>query len=155
MPFPGYVNPCELEGIFAKGEALIPGVIRNGAVSVSSGDFAFHPPDAHELPSILAKSFQNAKDSSVIICDRGYQLTLDFAYNQFHWEGNKRTGTLMMNGLFLSNGILPCSVLAKRLQEYNTLLIDFYKTGGYKPLMDFYKKCHQTIYTDWKTAFPD
>lgn len=146
---------CELEGIVAKEEALIPGIIRNGAVSVSSGDFAFHPPDAHELPSILAKSFQDANDVSVFICHRGYRLALDFAYNQFHWEGNKRTGTLMMNGLFLSNGILPCSVPAKRLQEYNTLLVNFYKTGGYRPLIDFYKHCHQTIYADWKTAFPE
>ncbi|MDZ7666989.1 MAG: hypothetical protein U5K27_16970 [Desulfotignum sp.] len=146
---------CELEGIVAKQEALIPGVLRNGAVSVSSGDFTFHPPDAHELPTILAKSFENAKDASVLICDRGYRLALDFAYNQFHWEGNKRTGTLMMNGLFLSNGILPCSVPAGRLQEYNTLLMKLYKTGEYGSLIDFYKDCHQTIYADWQTAFPE
>ena len=73
--------------------------------------------------------------------------------NQFHWDGNKRTGNLMMNGLFLSNGILPCSVPAKRLLEYNTLLMNFYKSNDYKAVIDFLKNCHMGIYKDWNMDF--
>jgi len=68
----------------------------------------------------------------VDVCARGYNLCVDFVYNQFHWDGNKRTGTLLMNGLFLTNGILPCSVSAKKLKEYNFVLMDLYKTGNWR-----------------------
>ena len=146
---------CELEYIVAKDEALVPGIIRDGTVSVSSGDFIFHPPEFHELQSIFAQAIEDATDDTIFICDRGYKLALDFAFNQFYWEGNKRTGNLMMNGLFLSNGILPCSVSAKRLQDYNALLMDFYKVGEYQPVMDFYNDCHRDIYADWKMDFPN
>ena len=145
---------CELEYIVAKDEALVPGIIRNGTVSVSCGDFTFQPPEFPELRSIFAKAIEDAKNNAIFICDRGYKLALDFAFNQFHWEGNKRTGNLMMNGLFLSNAVLPCSVPAKRLQEYNVLLLDFYKSGIYQPIMNFYNDCHKSIYLDWKMDFP-
>ncbi len=146
---------CELEQIVAKDEALVPGIIRDGAVTVSSGDFNCHPPEFHELPGLLDRSFKDAQDDSVFFCDRGYRLALDFLFNQFHWEGNKRTGTLMMNGFFMSSGVLPCSVPAKRLQEYNTLLMNLYRTGDHQPLMAFYRDCHHNIYADWKMEYPN
>lgn len=80
---------CELEQIVAKDEAIMPGIIRDGAVTVSSGDFTYHPPAFHELPELLARSFREAQDDTVFVCDRGYGLALDFAYHQFHWEGKK------------------------------------------------------------------
>ncbi len=145
---------CELEGVVAKDEALVPGILRDGTVTVSSGDFTYHPPDFKELPALLARSLKAAENETVFICDRGYRLVLDFAYCQFHWEGNKRTGNLMMNGLFINNGVLPCSIPAKRLQEYNTLLMAFYRGGEYQPLMEFYQDCHRNIYANWKMQFP-
>jgi Fic family protein len=145
---------CELEGIVAKDEALEPGIIRNGTVSVSSGDDSFHPPEHQKLTKLFADAIKAASNDKSSICDRGYKLALDYTYNQFHWDGNKRTGNLMMNGLFLSNGILPCSVPSKRLKEYNTLLVEFYKHGKYKPVMDFYKDCHRGLYKDWKMIYP-
>jgi len=43
---------------------------------------------------------------------------------------------------------------AKKLNEYNTLLIDFYKFGKFQTVKDFYNNCHQEIYKDWKMEFP-
>jgi len=140
---------CALNGIVAKDEALVPGVIRDGAVSVSSGDDTYHPPAPEKLPGMLRDVLAYAKHDAISIQKRGYSLAASFVYKQFHWDGNKRTGSLMMNGLFLSNGILPCSVPAKRLQEYNALLMDLYKTGDSRPVIEFYEHCHQAIYRDW------
>ncbi len=145
---------CELEYIVAKDEALEPGVIRNGAVSVTSGDFTYHPPDFPELPVLLKQCLDNAGRKTISPCKRGYKLALDFAWNQFYWDGNKRTGNLMMNGLFMGNGILPCSVPAVKLKEYNTLLMDFYKYGNFKMIMNFLQACHRQIYMDWQMDFP-
>ncbi len=145
---------CDLEFIVAKNEALKPGIIRDGHVSVSCGDSTFHPPEYYKLSSIFKETIKDANNDKNFIFDRGYKLTLDYALNQFHWEGNKRTGNLMMNGLFLSNGILPCSVPAKKLKEYEKLLTDFYLSGKDKLIHNFYKNCHREIYKDWKMEFP-
>jgi len=145
---------CELEGIVAKDNALEPGIIRNGIVSVSIGDYSFSPPDHQKIPVIFVTAIKNASDNKKSIFDRGYNLVTDYTFNQFHWDGNKRTGNLMMNGLFLSNGILPCSVPSKRLKEYNTLLMELYKNGQYKPVMNFFKDCHQDLYKDWGMTYP-
>jgi len=95
---------CVLESIVAKDEALEPGIMRNGTVSVSSGDFNFHPPEHHDLPSIFNKAIQDANNDTIFICDRGYKLALDYTFNQFHWDGNKRTGNLMMDVFTWDNG---------------------------------------------------
>ena len=145
---------CTLEGIAAKDEALEPGIIRNGAVSVSSGDYSFQPPDNEKLPALFSTVIKEANDKNKPICERGYKLAAEYAFNQFHWDGNKRTGNLMMNGLFLDNGILPCPIPAKRLNEYNTALMDLYKNGQYKPVIDFHRSCHQELYKQWKMEYP-
>ena len=96
---------CELESIVAKDEALTPGIVRDGAVSVTSGDFTYYPPEHGELPGLLDQALREAGNINKPLCERGYRLSLAFVWNQFHWDGNKRTGNLMMNGLFLSHGI--------------------------------------------------
>jgi len=146
---------CELEGIVAKDEALSPGILRNGPVSVSSGDFTYIPPQSEELSFLIEQTFKEALSEDIPLFERGYKLALDFAWNQFHWEGNKRTGTLMMNGLFMSNGLLPLSVPASRLLEYNTLMMAFYRSGKFSEVMDFLKACHKTIYQSCGMNFPE
>lgn len=145
---------CELAGIAAKDEALEPGTIRNGAVSVSSGDYSFSPPGHEKLQALFSSVIKEASDNKKPICERGYKLTTEYAFNQFHWDGNKRTGNLMMNGLFLDSGLLPCPIPAKRLNEYNTALMVLYKDGQYKPVMDFHRSCHQELYKEWKMKYP-
>lgn len=88
------------------------------------------------------------------ICERGYKLAAGYAFNQFHWDGNKRVGNLMMNGLFLDNGVLPCPIPEKRLNEYNTALMALYKDGRYKPVIDFHRSCHQALYKKWEMKYP-
>ena len=145
---------CELESIVAKDEALTPGIIRDGAVSVTSGDFTYHPQEYGELSALLENALKEAGNIGQSVCKRGYRLSLSFAWNQFHWDGNKRTGNLMMNGLFLSHGILPCSIPTSRLLEYNTLLMEFYRGHCEKMLISFLEDCHREIYSDWKMDFP-
>ena len=145
---------CHLEGIAAKDEALEPGIIRNGVVSVSSGDYSFSPPDHDKLPAIFTASIKEANDKNIPVCDRGYKLAADYAFNQFHWDGNKRTGNLMMNGLFLDKGLLPCPIPSRRLNEYNIALMELYKNGQPKPVIDFHKSCHKGLYEEWKMEYP-
>jgi prophage maintenance system killer protein len=63
------------------------------------------------------------------------------ARNQFFWDVNKRTGRFMMNGILLSKGYPIINVPAKRQQEFNTLMLDFYSTGDMQPMNQFLRSC--------------
>ncbi len=146
---------CDLENIVAKDEALKPGIIRDGVVSVSSGDYVYHPPEDKEtIRSLFAASIKEASDNNKPICKRGYKLAADYAFYQFHWDGNKRTGNLMMNGLFLDKGLLPCPIPSRRLNEYNIALMELYKNGQHKPVIEFHQSCHKELYKEWKMEYP-
>ncbi|NOX35562.1 MAG: hypothetical protein GXP56_17830 [Deltaproteobacteria bacterium] len=56
---------CKLEYIVAKDEALTPGIIRDGAVSATGGDFTCHPPEPHELPALFDQALKDASQKEV------------------------------------------------------------------------------------------
>ncbi len=47
----------------------------------------------------------------------------------------------MMNGILLANGFPIINVRAKRQQEFNTLMLDFYATNDMKPMNKFLRSC--------------
>ncbi len=134
---------CLLQKIIAKNEALEVGRFRSGQVSIAGTDH--QPPHADQLDDV----FRYTLDDILTIKDiqeQAYRLHLDFAYNQFFYDGNKRTGLLMMNGHLMSHGYPPLSIPAKRLHEYNSGMIRFYEHGAYDTMMVFLKQCHEAMY---------
>ncbi|MBI9080743.1 MAG: Fic family protein [Pseudodesulfovibrio sp.] len=134
---------CSIQKVIGKDEALEPGQFRSGQVGIAGTEHK--PPQAGELDEIFGrviKKILEIKD----ICEQAYRLHLDFARNQFFWDGNKRTGLLMLNGHLMSNGYSPLSVPAKRLTEYNAGMIDFYENGDYTQMLTFLKECHEAMY---------
>lgn len=134
---------CSIQKVIGKGEAPEPGQFRSSQVGIAGTEHK--PPQASELDEIfrrVIKEILELKD----ICEQAYRLHLDFARNQFFWDGNKRTGLLMLNGHLMSNGYSPLSVPAKRLTEYNAGMIDFYESGDYTQMLAFLKECHEAMY---------
>lgn len=143
---------CDLQYIVALNEAIDPGKIRQGGISIAGTDYK--PPEPDKLKNLLKKTIIKALNKNYSLLNRGYELHLDFAKNQFFWDGNKRSGLLMMNGLFMSNGFLPLSVPAKRLFDYNSKMIDFYNSDNILPMMEFLESCHQLMYEKFNIPFP-
>ncbi|OEU66400.1 MAG: cell filamentation protein Fic [Desulfovibrio sp. S3730MH75] len=132
-----------IQKVIAKDEVLEIGQFKSGQIGIAGTDYV--PPKADELEEL----FPNVITEILKIEDireQGYRIHLDFAHNQFFYDGNKRTGLLMANGHLLSNGYAPLSVPAKWLTEYNAGMIKFYETGDHAEMMSFLNKCHETMH---------
>ena len=62
---------------------------------------------------------------------------LRMARAQFFWEENR----FMMNGILLSHGFPIINVPAKRQQEFNQLMLDFYTTADMAGMNKFLRSC--------------
>lgn len=134
---------CSIQKVLGKGEALEPGQFRSGQVGIAGTEYK--PPQASELDEIFEQVIQKILELKDVR-EQAYRLHLDFARNQFFWDGNKRSGLLMLNGHLMSNGYSPLSIPAKRLTEYNAGMIDFYESGDRAKMMAFLRECHKAMY---------
>lgn len=134
---------CSIQKVIGKGEALNPGEFRTGKVGIAGTDY--EPPKADTLEALYPEVINEIHKLEDVL-SQAYRLHLDLARCQFFWDGNKRTGLLMLNGHLMSNGYSPLSVSAKRLTEYNAGMIKFYENGEYDEMMIFLKECHEAMY---------
>ncbi|PTN31765.1 Fic family protein [Desulfonatronum sp. SC1] len=134
---------CVLQSIIAKDEALEVGQFRSGRVGISGTDY--QPPDPESLDDYFQTMIQSL-DQYTDLRDQAYVLHLLFARNQFFFDGNKRTGLLMMNGLLLSKARPPLSIPAKRLHEYNVGMIRYFDTGDPSEMLAFLRQCHDRMH---------
>ncbi|OAT17649.1 hypothetical protein M979_2144 [Buttiauxella noackiae ATCC 51607] len=62
-------------------------------------------------------------------------------FQQFFFNGNKRTGLYMMNGWLMSNGFDPISIPAFRSQEFNDKMRRFYTNKDATEMLAFLWSC--------------
>jgi hypothetical protein len=88
------------------------------------------PPPAEPLGKNLHLIFQRGTDVILGLSSGAFEQAIAYflfaAFQQFYYDGNKRTGRYMMNGHLMSHGIDAISVPAARKQEFNTEMTDFY-----------------------------
>ena len=135
---------CALQGIVAKEEALEWGVFRSGGVRISGTDYI--PPVSEKLDDNF-QALCSRLTTIENIKERGFIASLDMARNQYFYDGNKRTGLLMMNGIFISHGVMPFSIPAKDVLQYNENMLRFYSSGDEREMLDFYKRSYQKEYS--------
>ena len=79
-----------------------------------------------------------------------FQLTPDFsspdkaleaftwgARGQFFWDGNKRTSLMLANKILVSSGSGIMTITDKYMEQFNTLLLNYYNTGKSEELKQF------------------
>ncbi|MFW5498932.1 MULTISPECIES: Fic family protein [unclassified Maridesulfovibrio] len=133
---------CDLQSVIAKDEALEIGSFRSGQVGIAGTDYC--PPKPDDLESTFKNVLATIEAEESIVV-QGYLLHLLFARSQFFYDGNKRTGLLMMNGHLLSNGYPPMSIPAKLLAEYNSGMIEYYESGDPANMLVFLRDCHEKL----------
>ncbi len=114
----------KINSIVARNEALEVGGFRTGLVGIAGTDY--RPPVPDRLPVLFE---ENRSVDIKQLPESAYRYFLSAARNQYFWDGNKRTGQLMMNGTLMTNGYLPVSIAAKHRLEYNKLMVPFYESG--------------------------
>ena len=116
----------ELNAIVAKDEALKVGCLRDDMFRINGTDSL--PPEHEDLLYMFeqgAEAIENIENP----VERAYAYSAWAAYNHFFFDGNKRTGRLVMNGILLSNGYDALTIAAANQLEYNTSCLELYNTG--------------------------
>lgn len=58
-------------------------------------------------------------------------------WGQFFWDGNKRSGMALANKILISGGAGILTITDKHMEQFNTLLLDYYNTGNGDALKSF------------------
>ncbi|MGL5948561.1 MAG: Fic family protein, partial [Aeromonas sp.] len=127
-----------IHAIAAAEEALVWGEFRNGYVSIAGSEY--EPPTPDELPAYWL-ALEQMLTQQHDIYDRAISAFLQMARMQFFWDVNKRTGRFIMNGILLAGGWPIINVPAKRQQEFNTLMLDFYQNNDMTAMNKFLRSC--------------
>ena len=125
---------CKLNEYIARNEALEWGKLRTGSVGISGTDYEPPVPDkektVQELESILTTIDASATDKALEAFAWGTR-------GQFFWDGNKRTSLLLANKILVSAGAGIMTITDKYMEQFNSLLLNYYNTGEKEKLKHF------------------
>ncbi len=125
---------CKLNEYIARNEALEWGKLRTGSVGISGTDYEPPVPDkektVEELESILSAPDASSTDKALESFTWG-------ARGQFFWDGNKRTSLMLANKILVSFGSGIMTITDKYMEQFNTLLLNYYNTGESEELKQF------------------
>lgn len=124
---------CKINEYITRNEALEWGKLRTGSVGISGTDYLPPVPSAdavkNELDAILtADTSATAKALEAFVWG---------ARGQFFWEGNKRTSMTLANKILIAAGAGFLTITDRHMEQFNTLLLDYYNTGESEALKDF------------------
>lgn len=125
---------CKLNEYIARNEALEWGKLRTGSVGISGTDY--EPPiptrekTIEELENILSVPDASATDKALEAFTWG-------ARGQFFWDGNKSTSLMLANKILVSSGSGIMTITDKYMEQFNSLLLNYYNTGENEELKQF------------------
>lgn len=124
---------CKLNEYIARNEALEWGKLRTGSVGISGTDY---------MPPIPAEDQTRAELDAILTADttataKALEAFVWGARGQFFWDGNKRTSMTLANKILISAGAGFLTITDRHMEQFNTLLLDYYNTGESESLKDF------------------
>lgn len=125
---------CKLNEYIARNEALEWGKLRTGTVAISGTEYIPPVPTADSVRSELTKILT---DNTTTATEKALNVFVWGARGQFFWDGNKRTSMTLANKILISEGRGILTITDKYMQEFNTLLLDYYNTGNCEQLKAF------------------
>ena len=125
---------CKLNEYIARNEALEWGMLRTGMVGISGTDYEPPVPDRTKTETELT-AILSVKDASAT--DKALEAFTWGTRGQFFWEGNKRTSLVLANKILISSGAGILTITDKFMEEFNSLLLDYYNTGKSETLKQF------------------
>lgn len=124
---------CKLNEYIARNEALEWGKLRTGSVGISGTDYM--PPVPSELQARAELDAILTADTTAT--EKALEAFVWGARGQFFWDGNKRTSMTLANKILISAGAGFLTITDKHMEQFNTLLLDYYNTGESNALKDF------------------
>ena len=134
----------QLHTIVGQEEALEWGVLRSKQVHIHG--VSHIPPAANDLPALAEKGFAFLRERLENPIERAIAVFLFISRSQFFFDCNKRTASLMMNGVLLSEGFYPITVLRETMEEFNEKLRAFYNSGDATEMLRYFASTSAKLY---------
>lgn len=124
---------CKINEYIARNEALEWGKLRTGSVMISGTDYLPPVPSAEAVAAELAEIL--SADTSATA--KALEAFVWGARGQFFWDGNKRTSMTLANKILIAAGAGFLTITDRHMEQFNTLLVEYYNTGDSEALKDF------------------
>ena len=124
---------CKLNEYIARNEALEWGKLRTGSVGISGTDYV--PPVPVE--DQVRTEFHSIMSSNATATEKALEAFVWGARGQFFWDGNKRTSMTLANKILVPAGAGLLTITDNHMEQFNTLLLDYYNTGEKEDIKDF------------------
>lgn len=116
----------------ARNESISWGQLRNGKVEITGTSYIPEIPNEEKVKNDIAKILEIENTT-----ERAIEYMLYGMRNQLFWDGNKRTSTICANKIMIQNGNGIIKIPDDKLQEFTTLLSEFYTTNEKKKIKQF------------------
>lgn len=117
---------CKINELVARNESIEWGVLRSGNVQITGTEYIPDVPEEEVVKKQIAEILK-IKNTT----ERAIEYMLYGMRSQLFWDGNKRTSMICANKIMIENGNGIIKVPDNKLEEFNTLLSEFY-TSNYK-----------------------
>ena len=116
----------------ARNESLEWGTLRNGKVEITGTTYITEVPVESEVKD---------KINDILKIDNSTEKAIEYMLygmrTQLFWDGNKRTSIICANKIMIQSGAGIIKVPDDKLEEFNTLLSEFYTTNDNKVIKEF------------------
>ena len=133
-----------LHALVGKEEALEWGKLRSHQVHIQGVSHV--PPAANDLPFLAEKGFEYLRECVHDPVEQAIATFLFLSRSQFFFDCNKRIASLLMNGILLSHGFYPITVLRETTEEFNDNLRNFYDSGDGTGMFQYFKQICVKLY---------
>lgn len=123
---------CKVNEYVARNESLEWGKLRTGKVEITGTNYIPDVPEEKIVKGEI-KEILNIEN----VTQRAITYMLYGMRRQLFWDGNKRTSTIVANKIMIENGVGIIKVPDNKLEEFNTLLTEFYDTNDMKKISEF------------------
>ena len=103
-------------------------------------------PKKDYLERHISKELEEILSSDKSATEKALNAFVWGARGQFFWDGNKRTSMTLANKILIAAGAGFLTITDRHMEQFNTLLVEYYNTGDSEALKDFlYKNTIQGI----------
>lgn len=128
---------CKINEYVSRNESLEWGKLRSGRVEITGTEYIPPIPDREETQKEIDEILKIENETQRAITYMLYGMR-----KQLFWDGNKRTSTIAANKIMIASGAGIIKVPDNKLEEFNTLLTEFYNTNEMEKISKFiYENC--------------
>ena len=128
---------CKINEYVSRNESLEWGKLRSGRVEITGTEYIPPIPDREETQKEIDEILKIENETQRAITYMLYGMR-----KQLFWDGNKRTSTIAANKIMIASGAGIIKVPDNKLEEFNTLLTEFYNNNEMDKISKFiYENC--------------